>query len=169
MNIAELSSSYNVRRMTGDDIDSIYRLSVENPLFYQYCPPFVTKESIRKDMEVLPPRMTNKDKFYIGFWDKGDLIAVMDLILHYPDTSTAFIGLFMMAKAKQGKGIGTHIVEECLCYLQSQGYQRVRLGFAKGNAQSEGFWKKNGFVKTGLEVDNESYTVVVMQKNLQES
>lgn len=168
MNIKELSSKYTVREMTVDDIDDIYELSVENPMYYQYCPPFVTKESVRQDMKALPPGRTYDDKYYIGFWEEEKLVAVMDLIFNYPDTDTAFIGLFMMSRAEQGKGIGSCIVGECARCLRCQGYQFIRLGYVKGNPQSEGFWRKNGFVPTGIETDNGSYTVVVMQKSLQD-
>lgn len=67
MNIAELSLQYKVRKLTENDVDCIYKLSVENPMFYQYCPPFVKKESILEDMKALPPRTTYEDKFYVGF------------------------------------------------------------------------------------------------------
>lgn len=168
MNVTGLSSQYTVRRMTESDIDRIYELSVGNPLFYQYCPPFVTKESIRKDMEALPPGTTGEDKFYVGFFEDGRLIAVMDLVLNYPDARTSFIGLFMMAREKQGQGIGSRIVSGCASYIRSLGYEFIRLGYAKGNPQSESFWKKNGFAETGVEADNGAYTVVVMQRCLQE-
>lgn len=68
MRISEISSQYQVRKLEEGDIDSVYELSVGNPLFYRYCPPYVTKESIREDMKALPPHMTYKDKYYIGFW-----------------------------------------------------------------------------------------------------
>ena len=50
--------------------------------------------------------------------------------------------------------------------VKEQGYQYIRLGFAKGNPQSEAFWTKNGFVRTGVEDVQENYTVVVMEKRL---
>ena len=165
MNIAELSLQYAVRKLTVEDVDCIYELSAENPMYYEYCPPFVTKESILADMKALPPGMTYKDKFYIGFFQNEKLVAVMDLILHYPDAHTAFIGLFMVSGAAQGKGIGSGIVNECFRYIGSQGYHFIRLGYVKGNLQSESFWKKNGFEETGTECDNGSYTIVVMQRN----
>ena len=73
------------------------------------------------------------------FFDGSMLTAVMDLILKYPNDETAFIGLFMVDSASQGKGTGTAIIEECLCFLKRQGLRRARLGFAKGNCQSEAF------------------------------
>ena len=90
----------------------------------------------------------------------------MDLILNFPNKETAFVGFFMMKKEFQGKGNGTEIVNECCEYLKEVGYQYIRLGFAKGNPQSEAFWVKNGFVRTDIEDVQERYTVVVLQKEL---
>lgn len=164
--IQKLSKQYNVRRLTEADVGEIYALSVENPMFYHYCPPDVTRESILDDMKALPPRTTYEDKYYTGYFDGEKLVAVMDLILGYPNEETAFVGLFMMEKGSQGKGIGSAIVEECFSLLKSIGYRFIRLGFAKGNPQSEAFWRKNGFVRTGAEVDNGNYTMVVMEREI---
>ncbi len=166
LDIAALSSSYTVRRLTVDDLELIYTLSLGNPLFFQYCPPFVTRESILADMRALPPGMTPDDKYYVGFFQDGRLIAVMDLITNYPDTHTVFIGLFMMEKSEQGRGIGSCIVSECARGFKNAGVRCVRLGFAKGNPQSEAFWRKNGFEPVGIERDNGTYTVVVMRRIL---
>ena len=166
MEPAGLSSRYGARRLCDSDVGAVYRLSAGNPIFYKYCPPCVTLESIREDMKVLPPGKSGEDKFYVGFFDGSMLIAVMDLILKYPNDETAFIGLFMVDSASQGKGTGTAIIEECLCFLKRQGLRRARLGFAKGNCQSEAFWTKNGFVRTGEEVNDGSYTAVVMERVL---
>lgn len=46
MNISELSSEYEVRKLTEDDVDIVYQLSLGNPMYFEYCPPAVTKESI---------------------------------------------------------------------------------------------------------------------------
>ncbi len=166
IDIAALSSKYSVRRLAADDLERVYVLSLANPLFFQYCPPFVTRESILEDMRALPPGMTSDDKYYVGFFRSGKLIAVMDLVTNYPDTQTAFIGLFMMEKSEQGRGIGSGIIGECARYFKSAGFRYIRLGFAKGDPQSEAFWRKNGFEPVGIEADNGTYTVVVMRRVL---
>ena len=107
MNIQLLSSKYTVRYLTFDDVDIIYNLSAKNKLFYKYHPPFVSRKSILEDMDALPPGKEAKDKFYIGFFDKENLAAVMDLILDYPKEKVAFLGLFMKEQEYQGKGVGT--------------------------------------------------------------
>lgn len=166
MDKVNISCKYDVRKLTENDVDEIYELSIENPLFYKYCPPFVTKESILEDMKALPSKMTYKDKYYIGFWEGETLIAVMDFITNYPNDNTVFIGLFMVNHLVQGVGVGSSIIEDCSLYFKSQGYSFVKLGYAKGNLQSENFWRKNGFIDTGVTYQNEGYVVVVLQKTL---
>ncbi len=159
-------NKYTVKKLGEQELEQVYQLCQGNPQYYQYCPPFVTKESIRADMNALPPRKMIEDKYYLGFYDGDSLVAVMDLILKFPKEETAFVGFFMMNAAYQGRGIGTAIMEEMCACLKEYGFYYVRLGFAKGNPQSEHFWMKNGFQRTGVEVQNEGYTVVVLEKQL---
>ena len=83
------------RKLTEEDIPSIYNLCCNNELYYQFCPPFVTEESIKADMEGLPPGKTFDDKYYVGYFENNKLITVMDLIYGYPDEDIAYIGFFM--------------------------------------------------------------------------
>lgn len=164
--IEHLSKQYEVRKLTDSDVAAVYALCRGNPQYYQYCPPFVTEDSICADMAALPPHKTMEDKYYLGFYEGDRLIAVMDLILGFPKEKTAFVGFFMMNKEVQGKGIGTALMQEVYAYLKQCGFNFVRLGFAKGNPQSEHFWLKNGFERTGVEARNDGYVVVVLEKEL---
>ncbi len=100
----------------------------------------------------------------MAFFEGNRLVAVLDLILNYPNTETAFIGFFMLEKRVQGKGLGTNIVSEIIRHLWECGYQYTRLGYVKGNPQSRAFWRKNGFLETGIETQTEAYTIVLMQR-----
>lgn len=160
------STSCRVRRLTPADVPEIFALSMGNPLFYQHCPPFVTEESILADMAALPPGVSSADKFYVGFFQGDTLIAVLDLILGYPDEHTAFVGLFMTRREIQGKGVGSALMADCARCLQAQGFRRMRLAYAKGNPQSAAFWRKNGFRETGEAVDKGDYTAVLMERPL---
>ncbi len=148
------------------DVDAVLTLYRGNPLFFRHCPPPATRESVLRDMTALPPRKTPADKFYYGFLDTTGLAAVIDLILRYPDDSTAFIGLFMVAAERQGQGLGSALVQECFRALRERGFRFVRLAYAKGNPQSAAFWAKNGFAPVGLEVNEGNYTAVVLQREL---
>lgn len=164
MQIEQTVSGYRVRRIEEKDIPDVYGLCRENTLFYQYCPPFVSVDTIREDIKALPPGKAMEDKYYIGFWDSSRLIAVMDLILGYPDGNTALIGFFMVRKSCQGSGVGSAIVQEMLGCLAQGGFSTVRLAYAKGNGQSRSFWLKNGFLPTGEEKEQPQYTQVVMAR-----
>lgn len=60
-----------MRRLTKDNSEEIYGLCRGNPLYYSYCPPFVTRESIKEDFSVLPPGKELSDKYFLG-WVSGN-------------------------------------------------------------------------------------------------
>ena len=166
MEISLLSNRYLVLRMTEENIAEIYALSRNNTLYYHYCPPFVTEDSIVSDMNALPPNKSVSDKYYVGYYEGDKLIAVMDLIMAYPEESTAFIGFFMTDTSVQNKGVGSCIIEELCAALSQFDVSSIRLGWVKGNPQAEYFWHKNGFIETGATYDTDNYTVVVAQRSL---
>ena len=165
MNIELLSSKYKVKYIEDHEIQEVYELCKGNPMYYEYCPPKLTIQGIKDDMVALPNGKNSKDKYYIGFYQNNELVAIMDLISEYPNKETAFIGFFMMHQEHQGKGKGTSIIMEVCRYLKEIGFSKIKLGYAKGNYQSEMFWIKNHFFKTGSEIQADGYVIVVMEKN----
>lgn len=166
MKIKLLSTKFRVKRIEEIDIPEVYALCKSNPLYYQHCPPDVTIGSLKEDLIALPNGKALEDKFYIGFYNNELLVAVMDLISEYPNAETAYIGFFMLNESVQMKGVGTSIILDACQYLKKLGFSYVRLGYVKGNPQSEAFWIKNHFEKTGEDVQAEGYVIVVMQRSL---
>ena len=166
MNLQDLSSTFEVRLLAPPDIPKLLELCKGNPFYYQHCPPPVSAETLLNDMQTLPPGVSMQDKYYVGFFDGETLLAVMDLISAFPERHTAFIGFFMTEKARQGKGLGTLIVTECLQALKALGFAKVRLGVGKGNHQAERFWRKNKFSPTGDEKEATDFEVMVMERVL---
>ena len=166
MDISLLSADYTIRQLTPADVDTVYHLCAENTLFYKYHPPFATREDIINDMSALPPGKEMKDKFYLGFFSGDILVAVMDLILNYPEEKTAYIGFFMMKKEMQGCGNGTKLINGCAEFFAQSGFIKIRLAIDKGNPQSEHFWSKNGFTKTGEEYPHDVSAYLPMEREL---
>lgn len=166
LKIEGLSKSYEVKKITEDELNEVYQLCAGNPVYYKYCPPNISIDSIKQDMYALPRNKTMDDKFYVGIYDKDKLIGILDLILDYPKVDSTFIGFFMVNKEYQGRGIGTKIIDDVLEYLKNIGYIEVNLAYAKGNEQSENFWLKNEFEKTGQEVQRDTYIAVKMKRKL---
>ena len=149
MNIKIFSPQFYVRQLAAEDAVSAAALCGKNPLFYQHHPPMASAESLLEDMAALPPGKKREDKYFVGYYDGGELIALLDLIADYPEEGTAYIGFFMLAAERQGHGLGSRMVRELLDALRGAGFRKVRLGTDIGNPQSNVFWEKNGFRRVG--------------------
>ncbi len=145
IDIKKLSSHYNTRALDEADADMILEVCQQNALFYEYTEAQPTGEQIQNDMKLTPPGIDPSAKYFVGFFNDQDLVAVMDLIDGYPKPRIAYIGFFMMNRKYQGKQIGTEIIGGVTAYLTTIGKTAVRLAIDKGNPQSTHFWKKNGF------------------------
>lgn len=149
LDISMLSRRYAVRKMTEEDTEDLLAFCSRNTLYYRYCGAEATIETVRDDLRVTPPGVCPRDKYYVGFFDGPELVAVMDLIDGYPEPDRGFIGFFMMNADLQGKGIGTGIVDDVCACLKREGKTGVRLAFAEDNPQAGHFWRKNGFRVAG--------------------
>lgn len=151
MNFENIFTPYKARKLTETDVLDILGLYLENAEYFKHCPPRPSRETVKEDMVVLPPAKKAADKYFIGIFDGDFLVAVMDLIDRYPDDRTAFIGIFMVSKSRQRKGIGTYIAKALSQTLRAEGYRRIRLGYTKTNLSAQSFWIKQGFQPTGAE------------------
>lgn len=166
MDIEKLSDRFEIRKLCEMDADQVLDLCVGNPLFYEYHPPLATKESILEDMSALPPNKESCDKYYVGYYDADSLVAVVDIVLDYPQIKVAYVGFFMVDISYQGKNVGTSIVEEMVSYLKELGFEKIRLAIDEGNPQSESFWVKNGFQKTGERSASDFSAYLPMEREL---
>ncbi|MBQ6654725.1 MAG: GNAT family N-acetyltransferase [Erysipelotrichaceae bacterium] len=167
LEIARMSKTCRIRKLREVDADEVLSLCKGNPLYYQYCPPQPSRQSIISDMKALPPGKDAADKHYLGYYDDERLIAVTDLITRYPDDQSVFIGFFMTDAAVQHTGAGSRIIEELCAYFRDRAFRRVRLGWVSGNGQAESFWKKNGFRETGETIKTDEYVITIAEKQLQ--
>lgn len=162
----QISTQYQVRRMTEEDLPELLALARGNPTYYEHIHDQPSLENLREDLSKLPPRAAPEDKYFLGYFQEGRLAAALDLITACPAPDMAFIGWFILRKDLQGRGIGTAMVDELTAFLREHSFRFVRLGCVKGNPESRAFWEKNQFTPTGLETDGGSYTITVMQRAL---
>lgn len=166
LDLSNLFSKYKVRKLEPEDCSIILDLQRGNPLYFEYCPPQASINGIIDDLSALPPGKSKEDKYFLGFFDNNQLIAIIDLIASYPREDTVYIGLFMVDSKESGKGTGSSIIEETLRWLKLEGYSRVKLAYIKENPQSKHFWTKCGFTDTGIETDNNRGRVISLVKEL---
>ena len=165
LDVSGFSSRFSVRVLDERDADEIFRLCRGNTQFYQFCGAKAEKEQVLRDLRITPPGVDASFKYYLGFYEGQELIAVMDLIDGYPEPGIGYIGFFMLERARQGKELGSSIIREVEAYWKRLGNTALRLGIDKENPQSTHFWKKNGF-SVIREVEREGWTVLVAEKKL---
>lgn len=158
------SEKYRVRRLTDENVEAVYTLCSKNSLYYEYCPPFITRQGILDDMRDLPPGKTIEDKYYVGFYQEEKLIAVMDFIDGFPKKEIAYIGFFVTDTSIQNRGLGTEIIQSLCKHLRDLGYESVRLAWVKANPQSEHFWLKNHFIPIRETKSNVSNEVILAER-----
>ncbi|HEM3703477.1 TPA: GNAT family N-acetyltransferase [Streptococcus suis] len=148
MIISNLSTSFQVRKLTDAELEQVLVLYQTNPLYFEHFPPLPSLESLANDLVDCPPGKELSDKYFLGFWDKERLVAILDLIDGYPTAEIAYIGLFMVDSRLAGQGLGSKIIAELLPQLAIS-FKKVRLGYVESNPQSAHFWAKVGFCPTG--------------------
>lgn len=163
--LEDLTKTYRVDSMSMH-VEELAALYQENPQYFEAMGQEVPTENLWEDLVAVPEGASSENKCFIGFWDGPKLVAVLELLLDYPAENTAYVGLFMMSASRQRTGEGSRIMEEVYAWLRQDGYAWVELSYAYGNAQSENFWRKNGFTGTGDVRQQGNYVVIGMHKQL---
>ena len=166
LNIQALSTDYDVRRITEEDISDVYRLCKANTKYYEHIHSVPTAESLTEVISELPDGVGAEAKYFVGFYDDEKLVAILDLITGYPENDDAFIGWFMVDADLQGRGIGSEIFADVRAAMKGQGYDYLSLGCVKDYPEAAAFWQAQGFRPTGKETDNGDYTVVTYARSI---
>ena len=149
IDIQKLSTNYIVRKLTENDIDTIFDLYINNNKYFNYLDITPTKQSIIEDMNETPNGISIDSKYFIGYFKEDKLIAVVDLIDGYPQSNEAYIGLFMIDKNYQNRNIGTFIFNELKKSLKNQNFSKIKLAYINDNVEAKYFWHKLGFIEDG--------------------
>lgn len=157
---------YKVKKLKESDIECIYNLCKDNKTYYKYYKQQPTFENIKEIFNALPNNVTIKDKFFVGFYKDEKLIAILDLIRNFPKENNAYIGLFMIDKSMQNKGIGSQIIEKVFDLLKLQGINYIELAYIKENIEAKNFWLKNKFLYKNKITKLDNLTVVSMYREI---
>lgn len=168
MKISPFSNHYQVRKLTDADLEQVLALYQTNPLYFEHFPPRPSLESLANDLIDCSPGKELSDKYFLGFWDKERLVAILDLIDGYPTAEIAYIGLFMVDAHFSGQGLGSKIIAELLTQLATS-FKKVRIGYVESNPQSAHFWAKVGFCPTGEVKELAGKTIVIAEYVLDKS
>jgi len=98
----------------------------------------------------LPDGFAYDGKHVFGVYRGGVMAGCVDLLVGYPDSCTAMLGLLLVASSVDNQGVGSaalRLLDDWL--LQNTECTRVRIGVVRTNDGVLGFWQRMGFVETG--------------------
>ncbi len=145
LDIDALSTSHEVRRLTEADISDVYNLCKSNQKYYECTNTTPSIESLTEIVSRIPEGVDLGNKHFVGFYEEGELIALLDLITGFPEKDDAFIGWFMVDGRRQRQGIGSRIFADVRAAMVGQGYDYMALSCEKANKEAIAFWKSQGF------------------------
>ena len=161
IDVASFSSEYEAKRIKEGDIADVYNLYRSNIRYYRSNHERPSKKALTRVISEIPEGADVSNKYFVGFYDHDDLIAILDLITGYPNKDDAFIGWFMVKEELQRRGIGSQIIADVRASLKGQGINNISLKCNKDSVDAINFWKNQGFVV--VEEDKEN---VSMKKEL---
>lgn len=105
-----------------------------------------------------------------GLWDGETAVGLLAMIdmSRYPDPEeaddrkSAYIWRLMIGADYQGKGHGRAAIAEAEVVAREWGLSRLSLSFVDVEDGAEGFYLRNGFVRTGHLIDGEVQMVKVL-------
>ena len=165
--ISSLSSQYEVRRITEDDISDVYNLCRSNRVYYRNLKIRPSRQNLTAVISRVPEGSDQTHKYFVGLYDSfGDLTAIIDLITGHPERDDAYLGWFMVDARLQGKGIGSQIIADVRAAMKGQGYDYISLGVESPNESAIEFWKAQGFAPTGEVIKGEKYDTLVYGRDI---
>jgi len=153
---------YEITPITTQNFAQAFEVYESNQAFFQLTQgAHATMESSIGDITAIPPNCTIAQKIYVGIWEYGKIIGILDLIEKFPDENTLWIGLLLVHSNMHGKKIGSEIVNAVLDAAKSAGCKSAQLGVIENNCKAIAFWQRHGF-----ETCRKSDNILVMARDL---
>lgn len=145
INIEALSSEFKTKKIDEGDISDVYNLCRSNNKYYRTLKEKPSKKRLTEVISELPEGTNDSQKYFVGFYDKDNLIAILDLITSYPNTNDAFIGWFMVDETLHRQGIGSQLFADIRAALKAQGITNLSLECNSESIDALKFWSDQGF------------------------
>ncbi len=139
---------YEIKKIEEADYQALHALHLSNAAYNAYFDKQpISLERCIEGTKALPPNTSYEQKFYIGFYQNKQLVAVLDYVVGYPKDKVVWIGLLMIDANYQQQGIARKIVQHFSKAADSSGYQSIQLGVIAKNSSALAFWQKMGFIE----------------------
>ena len=140
-------NKYEIRDMTHENLKDAFEVMCANTHFYSKIQSHpVSLSECKEDLYTLPPHTTLDQKHYVAFYLQDKCVALLDYVESYPNTSTVYLGLFMLHPRYHKSGIGKELVDAFIKSVEMNGFLEVKLCCYQVNEVGHNFWTKMGFV-----------------------
>ena len=156
MFISSLSTDYEVRRITEEDISDVYELCRSNSRYYRSIGQRPSRQRLTEVISEVPDSAEDARKYFVGFYEKDRLLALLDLITDSPEKDSAFIGWFMVDADRHRKGIGSQLFADIRASVKARGLRTVTLKCPAASEEALAFWESQGFTRVGEEEETGS-------------
>ena len=148
LSIEALSSEFEAREVSGSAVTDVQLLARSNRRYWREIGEKPTMPHLTAIIEDVPEGA--EAKHFVGFYNEdNELVAIMDLILGYPEHASALIRWFMVAAEWQRQGIGSQLFADVRAALSAQGYTHLELSAPAKADEVIAFWEGQGFEQVG--------------------
>lgn len=106
----------------------------------------VSPSAAQETFQDVPPGRSTDDKFVYGLLDReGNIVGLLEGMRHYPDETSWWIGLLLLAPEVRGRGLGRKLVQSFEEHVRSQMGTAIMLGVVEENRPAYHFWQGQGF------------------------
>ena len=106
----------------------------------------VNPSAAQEIFQLLPAGKSLTDKFLYGILDRNQaVVGVLEGICDYPDKTSWWIGLLMLAPEVRRHGLGRKIIDAFSEYVRSNQGTAIMLGVVEENQVAYRFWQGLGF------------------------
>lgn len=123
-------------------VEAVYRKAADYLLLESGLTPEVAARAFFEDR---PPTGDEAPLKFGVLGNAGDLVAIGDLAVGYPEVADAYLGLLLLVPTARGQGLGPAIVDEVKRRARSSGAARLLLGVLDDNERARAFWERQGF------------------------
>lgn len=147
-----MNAQLEARLIAQDQVDAVQRVMESNAQYSWHVSGAQPTPTAASDvLTALPPNVSITQKVDLGLWDGGDLVAFADVLIGWPSSSTAHIGLLMTERSRHGEGLGRQMHDAVLDLVSGRtDVQTLRLSIVDANSDlAEPFWIRLGYESTG--------------------
>ena len=149
--LQQILAGYEILPITKENHIGVWSIYETNQDFFMLTEgKEATPTGIIESITAVPDGFGMEDKNFVGLWKDDKPIAVLDFLVGYPNSDCVWVGLLLVHGSLKGKSIGTEIMNAVIAATQTVGIKNIMLGVIATNTRGIDFWRKLGFVQTGV-------------------